>query len=208
MRIFLSPSTQEHNIGVKGFNEETEMNLITDLMIPLLEHNGIQWFRNNRHEDRFKAVNSSNFHKCDIHLAIHSDAGGGNGTTAFTSGTAGSRKFTECIYSRVSTLVPSANRGIKVNTTLTEIVKPKAFSCLVEIAFHDNETDMNFMRNNRQEIATALVQGVCDYYGITFKEPVQKLYKVQVGAFTKKENAELLLARLFNEGFTGFIKEE
>ena len=37
------------------------------------------------------------------------------------------------------------------------------------------------------------------------KEEGDKLYRVQVGAFRKKENAEILMARLFNEGFEGFM---
>ncbi len=37
-------------------------------------------------------------------------------------------------------------------------------------------------------------------------EEGEKFYRVQVGAFKKKENAEILVARLFNEGFEGFIK--
>jgi len=37
-------------------------------------------------------------------------------------------------------------------------------------------------------------------------EKEEKLYRVQVGAFQKKENAEILLMRLFNEGFEGFVK--
>ena len=208
MKVFLSPSTQEANNGLNGYNEEIEMNKITDLMIPLLDVNGIQWQRNDPKRSRFDAVAKSNYFKADVHLAIHSDAGGGKGTTAFTSGTANSRRLTTCIYTRVASLTPSADRGIKLSTDLTEIIKPKAYSCLIEIAFHDLLEDVNFIINNRYSIAKALVQGLCDYFGITFKEEENFIYRVQVGAYKVKENADKTLQALADAGFTGFIKKE
>ena len=61
------------------------------------------------------------------------------------------------------------------------------------------------------------VCGICDYFGVTFKEPEQPkpakpvttdtLYRVQVGAFAVRENAEKMLARLKAAGFEGFIRE-
>ena len=58
-----------------------------------------------------------------------------------------------------------------------------------------------------------------DYFGVTFREkeqpkPVEpekpatdKLYRVQVGAFAVRENAERMLRRLRDAGFEGFIRE-
>lgn len=208
MKVFLSPSMQENNIGINGYNEEIEMNKIVDLMIPMLERNNIQWQRNDPKQDRFKAVTQSDLFKADVHLAIHSDAGGGRGTTAFTSGTANSRRFTTCIYTRVANLTPSPDRGVRLSKDLTEIIKPKAYSCLIEVAYHDFIDDMNFIINNRHRIAQALVQGICDYFGVIFKEIETCLYRVQVGAYKLKENADKTLQALADAGFTGFIKKE
>ena len=66
---------------------------------------------------------------------------------------------------------------------------------------------------NTTAIGETIAHGICDYFGVTFKEPEQpkpattdKLYRVQVGAFSVRENAEKMLARLKAAGFDGFIR--
>ena len=63
-------------------------------------------------------------------------------------------------------------------------------------------------------IGETIARGICDYLGVTFKEPEQPkppagatIYRVQVGAYTKKENAENMLAKLKKDGYSGFIVE-
>ena len=61
----------------------------------------------------------------------------------------------------------------------------------------------------------AIAKGVCDYYGVSYKaeefeksEESAKLYRVQVGAFKDKQNAEKCLQKAKNAGFTdSFITE-
>lgn len=61
-------------------------------------------------------------------------------------------------------------------------------------------------------IGEAICKGVCDYYGVTYKEvsgeSSGKLYRVQIGAFREKSNAENCLQKAKSAGFTdAFIKE-
>ena len=63
-------------------------------------------------------------------------------------------------------------------------------------------------------IGETIARGICDYFGVTFKEPEQPnppagatIYRVQVGAYVKKENAENMLAKLKKDGYSGFIVE-
>ena len=44
-------------------------------------------------------------------------------------------------------------------------------SCYVEIAFHDNPEDAQFIIGSKQKIAEALAKGVCSYYGLELNEP-------------------------------------
>ena len=65
------------------------------------------------------------------------------------------------------------------------------------------------------DIGEAIARGICDYFGVTYKEKEQpesaaatdKLYRVQVGAFAVRANAEKMLAKLKAAGFEGYIRE-
>ena len=69
------------------------------------------------------------------------------------------------------------------------------------------------------EIGEAIAKGLCKYLGVAFvpakqetpkpAEPAQSdtLYRVQVGAFAVRANAEKMLQRLKDAGFDGFIRE-
>ena len=91
---------------------------------------------------------------------------------------------------------------------------------LMETNFHDHPVLAKWITTHHEEIARAYVRGLVAFYNIPKKqgssieqpsdkpedkEEGNKLYRVQVGAFRKKENAEILVARLFNEGFEGFV---
>jgi N-acetylmuramoyl-L-alanine amidase len=66
------------------------------------------------------------------------------------------------------------------------------------------------LRNNKHDIAIAISKGICDYFGITFATPPDKnskLYKVQVGAFSNRNNAENLKNELMQKGYSAIIVE-
>lgn len=174
--VFLSPSTQEHNEGIiPGYIEETVMNEITDLMEPLLDYNGIGHYRNDRTKTHVDAKNLSNelflAGKIGASLAIHSNAGGGVGTVAFTSGTELSRKLANAVYKGVAKLVPSTDRGVLVPTVVyTEIYKTLAPSTLIELAFHDSLSDATFIVEHKMELAIEMVKGLCEFFGVEYRE--------------------------------------
>ncbi len=68
----------------------------------------------------------------------------------------------------------------------------------------------------REKLYEAVVKAVCRHDGVTYKPksaPVQKpsqkgLYKVQVGAFANKSNADKLAAELKEKGYSTFIVHE
>ena len=62
-------------------------------------------------------------------------------------------------------------------------------------------------------IGDAIAKGICNFYGVAFvpetppeAEEPKVLYRVQCGAFSKKENAEALVARLKAAGFDAIVK--
>ena len=172
-RIYISPSSQERNVGIAPFtNEETEMNKIANILIPLLDKDDrFVTKRNSPSWDVSQmAVDSNNF-KADIHVAIHSNAGGGVGTEvyAYGSGT-NSEKLAKALYSQVAPLSPGKDRGVKFNKGLYEVGDHvKATSALIELGFHDNALDAQWLHSDHRQIAEAMYRGICDFYAYNYK---------------------------------------
>ena len=175
-RIYISPSTQQDNIGISPFRtEETEMNAIADILMQLLDDDGrFEFKRNSPSMSPNQCAYDSNAFKADIHLAIHSNAGGGEGTEVYAyAPNTNSEKLSKCLYNKIFSLSPGKDRGVKFNKNLIEVGDAvNATSSLIELAFHDNKTDATWIANNHQVIAQSLYMGLCDYFGYSYKEIV------------------------------------
>lgn len=172
-RIYISPSSQSGNIGVSPYtNEAREMNKIADQLVPLLNKDG-RFFvgRNSPDMSVHQMADDSNAFKADLHLALHSNAGGGVGTEVFAYGPGtNSERLAKCLYNQIAPLSPGADRGVKYNKGLVEVGDMvNATSALIELAFHDNATDAAWLANSPVVIAEALYKGVCDYFGYNYK---------------------------------------
>jgi N-acetylmuramoyl-L-alanine amidase len=134
----------------------------------------------------------------DIHQALHSNAVNGKAqgceVWAFILGdrVTNSQRLAECIYKELVPLTPTADRGIKdgVTAKLAEVKTVKATSVIVEVAFHDNLQDAEWIKNNLFIIAKGIVKGVCNYAGVIFKTPdpdYKVLYEESVKKITQLE---------------------
>jgi N-acetylmuramoyl-L-alanine amidase len=86
---------------------------------------------------------------------------------------------------------------------------PKAPTVYIEVDFHDVPDVAKWIVEHTEEIGEAICKGVCNHYGVTYKaKETGKLYRVQVGAYSVKANAEAMLANLKKAGFEGYIKED
>lgn len=177
--VFLSPSTQEWNKYATEGNEELYMNLIADRMEPYLLSSGIRFSRNDPARNVTGAIADSNSGNYDVHLALHSNAGG--------SMYAGTVRGIEIYYSPYSELsrtlaVITANNLEQIyplpskvttipTTSLAEVSRTRAVAILAELGYHDNVEDEAWIKENLDNIARNLVQSLCDYFGIPFVEP-------------------------------------
>ena len=179
-RIYLSPSLQEFNQYVDGGNEEYYMNLVADAMVPYLRSTGIQYVRNNPSMTLRQAINQSNAGRFDLHLALHSNAappanaGNVRGTDVYYyAGSAQGKRAAEIIAENFKKIYPDPSRVKTVaNTSLAELRLTKAPAVLIEIAYHDNPQDAQWIRDNIEPIAANLVQSLADYFGIPFVPPM------------------------------------
>lgn len=177
--VFISPSLQEFNPYVDGGNEEYYMNLVADELIPYLIASGITVRRNSPEQTLSQAINQSNSGNYDLHLALHSNAAPPNlagkikGTDVYyyTGSTQGERAA-NIIANNFKTIYPDPNLVKTVGTTtLAELKRTKAPAVLIEIAYHDNPEDAQWIRDNIGEIGRNLAISVTEFLGVPFKEP-------------------------------------
>ncbi len=177
--VFLSPSVQEYNPYITGGNEEQYMNLIADEMIPYLEASGIRVTRNNPSEPVSASIEASNAGSYDLHLALHSNAA--------PASLAGQLRGPDVYYYRGSThgeaaatiyannlkwIYPDPDLiNVIPNITLAELRLVRATSVLIEIAYHDNYSDAEWIKNNISAIAYNLSVSTADYLGIELVNP-------------------------------------
>ena len=182
--IYLSPSTQEFNPYAGGGNEEQYMNLIADAMEPYLAASGISFTRNTPDMTAASSITASNSGNYDLHLALHSNAsatGTARGIEAYYSpASERCKRLAEIIARNLQLIYPLPNSSRIVPTTsLGEVTRTRAPSVLVEIGYHDNPEDAQWIRNNVNAIAENLVLSLTEYFGIPFNYP-QPIYVANV----------------------------
>ncbi len=182
--IYLSPSTQEFNPYAGGGNEEQYMNLIADAMEPYLAASGIRFTRNTPDMTAASSIAASNRGSYDLHFALHSNAsstGNARGIEAYYYPTSmKGMRFAEIVARNLQLIYPLPNASrIIPTTTLGEVRRTKAPSVLVEIGYHDNPLDAQWIRSNVNAIAENLVLSLTEYFGIPFNYP-QPIYVANV----------------------------
>jgi N-acetylmuramoyl-L-alanine amidase len=178
--VFLSPSTQEYNNYITGGgSEEYYMNLIADAMIPYLEASGINYSRNNPALTVANSIAQSNAGTYDLHLAIHSNASPESSPGAFRgpnvyyySTSQEGRRAADIFANNLKAIYPNPDLVITLpTTTLTELRRTVAPAILVEVAYHDNWGDANWIVNNIGPIAGNLALSLTEFLGIPFVSP-------------------------------------
>lgn len=112
------------------------------------------------------------------------------------------------------------NRGVRYNQKLSVLRNTKAPTIIIECCFVDNKYD--FGQWNALKCARAIYDAILTFFDLFDVDIVDipsnndensddnrdVLYKVQLGAFSKKSNAEKLSIELERNGYKTYIKEE
>ncbi|PKM63157.1 MAG: peptidoglycan hydrolase [Firmicutes bacterium HGW-Firmicutes-21] len=178
--VFLSPSTQEYNMYYDGSgSEEYYMNLIADFMEPYLTASGIEFTRNDPNQTVGGSVRQSNAGNYNFHLAIHSNAAGsanygqqrGSDIYYYTTSSEG-RRAADIAAREIRNIYPNPDMVRSLgSTSLYELNNTVAPAILVEVAYHDNPDDAEWIKNNLPGIARALARAVAEFLGVPFVEP-------------------------------------
>mgnify|MGYP004473399621 CR=1 FL=1 len=283
-KVYLAPSNQVENRYAYGdTTEAVQCGKIAEACKAALERSGVT-VRVGHMIHMSEKIAQSNAFGADLHVPIHTNAFNGTvtGTRMFCFSRSGEgMKACKAIFARLAPITPGTSESIQV-IDYDEIVYTNAPAAYVECEFHDNAEAAKWIVEHTTDIGEAIAQGICDYFGVTFKAPEQptpaksvdevarevirgewgngsdrrqrleaagydddavqnrvnailtgdapeqpaepapaepeqppepekpatdKLYRVQVGAFAVRENAEKMLQRLKDAGFEGYIRE-
>ena len=166
-------------------------------------------------------VNKANAFGADIYLSVHHNAGinGGSGggiiSIVYTYASENSVKYQKIIYDELIN-----KTGLKGNRT-SPLPKQNLYVCretkmpsvLVECGFMDSTTDVPVILTEKfaDKCADALVNALVKIGNLTKKTPIapqetsNKIYKVQVGAYSVKANAEAMQKKLKEDGYDAII---
>lgn len=178
-KLYLSPSTQEFNQYVTSGNEELYANAIADAMVPYLRASNIEFDRNDPSGKVTDSVAKSNEQNYDFHLAIHSNAaperlsGQIRGSDVYYyKGSDKGQAAATVFANNLKEIYPLPNMvGTVPTTSLFELRKTIAPAVLVELAYHDNVDDANWITGNIDSIAKNLSISVADVLDVPFVDP-------------------------------------
>ena len=212
-KVFLSPSNQYDNVYAYGNTTEgVQCGKIADACKIALERSGVDVMLMHDESMQEKCA-ASNAFDADLHVPIHTNAFNGKvmGTRMFCYSSDG-KGMTACkaIYSRLAPITPGDSENIQVNADYYEVRVPAAPSAYIECEFHDTVDGAKWIVENTVLIGETIARGICDYFGVKFVEkpkPVEPekkdvLYRVQIGAYKIKANAEKRQAEAKAAGFT------
>ena len=155
-------------------------------------------------------VAEANAWGADLYYVAHTNAGGGRYTMTLCWSDEASQKRAAVIGKYRKSVT---NHKVSVRTDLYEIRKTKMPCLYDELFFHDNAEDCKWFHSGGMEVmAEETVQAICELMGVKYVAPVKEestgtLFRVQCGAYSKRENAEALVKKLKAAGFDAIIVE-
>lgn len=167
-------------------------------------------------------TNQANQLKVNCYISIHANAHGAgwndaNGIETYVHPVR-PKKTTELAQKIHKNLIISTglkDRGVK-EADFHVLRETTMSAVLVECGFMTNRKEAKLLRTDmfQKTCAEAIVKGVVDHFSLKIKEnskaptssPLKKgLYKVQVGAFNDKKNADELVDKLVKLGYPVYV---
>ena len=221
-RVYLSPSDQRRNTYAVGdTTEDVQCGRIAAACKAALERSGVEVMVG-QYDTMANRVAASNRFKADLHVPIHTNAANGKatGTHIFCydadRNSAGYKACRE-VLDVLGPVTPGSPDVVRAYPALYEVKHPAVPTVYIEVDFHDVPAVAAWIIASTTVIGEAIAKGLCEYLGAAYvparqeapkpAEPAQgdTLYRVQVGAFAVRANAEKMLDRLKKAGFSGFI---
>jgi N-acetylmuramoyl-L-alanine amidase len=189
INFVISPSQQKNNACVMGDTEQAHMHVIGQKVYDLLKQDTrfnpykIPMLNGDANANLRQVVAMSNdFIKANgdegYHLALHSDAGGyARGTSGLYLGEKG-KAWGKPIIDELCALTPWDDVGIRKRADLYELNNTTASAFLVEVSFHDQKDEAQWIHSNTDAIVQAIVRGI--YAGLGLQQTCRKCLAYQL----------------------------
>ena len=169
-KIYISPSNQVSNrYAVGNTNEAEQCRKIATKLVEALNRCGFESLTNVT-GDMYEHVRDSNAFGADLHIPIHTNAYNGKvaGTRMFCYAKNGNGyKACAAIMAALAPITPGESDSITVKN-LYEVRCAAAPTAYIEVGFHDNQAEAQWIIDHVEDIAEAICRGVCHYYDVKY----------------------------------------
>lgn len=218
-KVFLGVGHGGNDPGASKYLVEKDVNLVMALACrDYLEKNGVQVLmsrtkdENDPLTDEIKECNAFN---PDLAIDIHNNAGNGDGFEAYYHYKGGSSKSLALNIEEEIKAIGQNSRGCKTklnssgNDYFGFIRQTLCPAVIVEGCFVDNQNDAQIANTEEKQRAFgyAYARGILTTLGIdpdisSQVIPNKEIYRVQIGAYSQKENAQAQLQKAKEAGFS------
>ena len=214
-KVFLSAGHGGSDPGAVGNNlKEKEINLQILLSCKAeLERHGIQVVCSRTKDENdpvSQEVKEANASGSDIAVSFHTNAGGGDGSESYYYGTSTKGKKLAELCEKHTKAIGQNSRGVKDGSKFAFVKNTKMTAVLCECAFIDKKADIEIVDTvaEQKKFGVAYAKAILEYFGIEYKEEPKEsgvIYRVQVGAYSVKANADKLVNELKEKGYNAIV---
>lgn len=218
-KVFLGVGHGGNDPGAAKYLVEKDVNLVMALACrDYLERNGVKVLMSRTKDENdplTEEIKECNAFNPDLAVDIHNNAGGGDGFEAYYHFKGGSSKALALNIEEEVKAIGQNSRGCKTKVNASGrdyfgfIRQTNCPAVIVEGVFVDNATDVQIANTTEKQRAFgyAYARGILTTLGIKPQEasqavPAGSVYRVQIGAYSQKENAQAQLQRAKEAGFS------
>ena len=184
--IYISPSSQPDNLYAVGdVSEQEQCRAVAKLLGEALKRCGFEVMVG-LDGTMYTRVAESNRWEAVWHIPYH--------TNAFDNAVMGTRlmvyklggeaeRMARCIMNRLAPITPGLSDNITAHPEIYEIKASDGLCVYIESVFHDTIEEALWHIEHNREIAEAICQGICDYYGCDYILPDPGFKDVKEGSF-------------------------
>lgn len=205
-KIYINPGHSDRDPGAVGFETERVLNVKVSIFMEdyLLENYVCETRRNpGTMGGLYDICKDANDWGADLFVSNHFNAAGGDGYEALIYSE--NRRALGEIFEKYVKQAGQNSRGVKLRPGLVVLRDTVMPAVLNEGAFVDNLQDIRDWNEDEElkKLGKAYAEAAAEYLQLERKQG--RIYRVQVGAYAVKENAENMAKRLKNAGFDAII---
>lgn len=205
-KIYIDPGHSDVDPGAVGFEVERDLNeKVSKFMNEYLLANYICETKVDpvTNDSLSTVADAANSWGADLLVSNHFNAGGGDGYEALVYSE--KRRALGDVFVKHVKAIGQNSRGVKLRPGLAVLKQSNMPAVLNEGAFVDNKKDIQDWNEDSElkKLGEAYAKAAAEYLGLKQKET--KIYRVQVGAFREKANAENLMKKLKADSYDAFI---